>query len=95
MRLAVIRQETTYLTNMDNIFPSSPEPSPRGRLGVIIAALLGLAPAGATLGAALLRAAALRRAAGLPLAALLRGRLSARGTSLRRHGSIDFKTSDS
>ena len=30
VRLAVIRQETTYLTNMDNIFPSSPEPSPRG-----------------------------------------------------------------
>ena len=61
-----------------------------GRLGVIITALLGLAPAGATLGAALLRAAALGRAAGLPLAALLRGRLPARRTSLGRHGSIDL-----
>ena len=59
-------------------------------LGVVITALLGLAPAGtALLRAALLRAAALRRTAGLPLAALLRGRLPARRTSLRRHGSKD------
>ena len=61
-------------------------------LGVVITALLGLAPAGtALLRAALLRAAALRRTAGLPLAALLRGRLPARRTSLGRHGSIDLR----
>ena len=54
----------------------------------VIAALLGLAPAGTALRPAPLRAA-LGRTLGLPLAALLRGRLPARGTSLRRHGSND------
>ena len=56
--------------------------------GIIVATLLGLAPAGAALRPAPLRAA-LGRTLGLPLAALLRGRLPARGTSLRRHGSND------
>ena len=56
--------------------------------GVVIAALLGLAPAGTALRPAPLRAA-LGRPLRLPLAALLRGRLSARGTSLRRHGSTE------
>merc|ERR1719265_1795723 len=54
----------------------------------VVAALLRLAPAGAAHRPAPLRAA-LGRTLGLPLAALLRGRLPARGTSLRRHGSND------
>ena len=54
----------------------------------VVAALLRLAPAGTALRPAPLRAA-LGRTLGLPLAALLRGRLPARGTSLRRHGSND------
>ena len=54
----------------------------------VIAALLGLAPAGTALRPAPLRAA-LGRTLGLPLAALLRGGLPARGTSLGRHGATD------
>ena len=57
-------------------------------LGVVITALLGLAPAGTALGTALL-GAALGRPTGLPLAALLGRRLPARRTSLGRHGAID------
>ena len=56
----------------------------------VIAALLGLAPARTALRPAPLRAA-LGRPLGLPLAALLRGGLPARGTSLRRHGSNDWE----
>ena len=59
---------------------------------LVVATLLGLAPAGAALRPAPLRAA-LGRTLRLPLAALLRGRLPARGTSLRRHGSTDSKDS--
>ena len=59
-------------------------------LGILGSNLLGPAPAGAALGTTLLRAAPGRTTGPtgrLPLAALLGGRLSARGTSLRRHGS--------
>ena len=60
-------------------------------LGVIVVAtLLGTAPAGTALLAATLLRTALGRTPGrLPLAALLGGRLAARGTSLGRHGSTD------
>ena len=58
-------------------------------LGVIIAALLGLAPAGTALLAALLRAALGGTPGRLPLATLLGGRLPARRTSLGRHGFTD------
>ena len=66
-----------------NHIPGSRRTSALGLLGD----LLGLAPAGAALRRAPLRAALGRALGGLPLAALLRGRLPARGTSLRRHGS--------
>ena len=55
----------------------------------IVATLLGLAPAGTALLAALLRAALGRPPGRLPLATLLGGGLPARGTSLGRHGSKD------
>ena len=57
----------------------------------VIAALLGLAPAGTALLAALLRTALGRTPGRLPLAALLGGRLPARRTSLGRHGAIDWR----
>ena len=55
----------------------------------IVTTLLGLAPAGTALLAALLRAALGRPPGRLPLATLLGGGLPARGTSLGRHGSND------
>ena len=58
-------------------------------LGVLLFALLGLAPAGAALLTSLLRTTLGRTPGRLPLAALLGGRLAARGTSLGRHGSND------
>ena len=60
-------------------------------LGIFVSRLLGPAPAGTALGATLLRAAPGRTpgpAGRLPLATLPGGRLSARGTSLRGHGSM-------
>ena len=60
-------------------------------LGVVITALLGLAPAGTALLAALLRAALGRPPGRLPLAALLGGCLPAGRTSLGRHGSNDWR----
>ena len=67
-----------------NHIPGSRRTSALGLLGD----LLGLAAAArALLRRAPLRAALGRALGGLPLAALLRGRLPARGTSLRRHGS--------
>ena len=58
----------------------------------IIATLLGLAPAGTALLAALLRTALGGTPGRLPLAALLGGGLPARRTSLGRHGSIECET---
>ena len=82
-------------SNMDNRTktntPFVPDLALPQTLGVIVTALLGLAPAGTALGTALLRTA-LGRAAGLPLATLLGGRLPARRTSLGRHGSIQSET---
>ena len=66
-------------------------------LGIFVSRLLGPAPAGTALGATLLRAAPGRTAgpAGrLPLATLPGGRLSARGTSLRRHGYSGLRGRD-
>ena len=63
-------------------------------LGVLLVALLGLAPAGTALLTSLLRTTLGRTAGRLPLAALLGGRLAARGTSLGRHGSNDWGLRD-
>ena len=63
-------------------------------LGILGSRLLGPAPAGTALGATLLRAALGRTTGRLPLSALLRGRLSARGTSLRRHGYSGLRGRD-
>ena len=70
------------------LFPSKTTGANRTTTSGLVATLLGLAPARTALRPAPLRAA-LGRTLGLPLAALLRGRLPARGTSLRRHGSND------
>jgi hypothetical protein len=66
-------------------------PNPRTNDLGVVTALLGLAPAGTALLAALLRAALGRAPGRLPLAALLGGRLPARRTSLGRHGAIDWR----
>ena len=82
-----------YIAPKTNYTGLDPPPLKRHTnfLGVIVVAtLLGTAPAGTALLAATLLRTALGRTPGrLPLAALLGGRLAARGTSLGRHGSTD------